>query len=253
MLAVIGNLSIDRVANQPPRIGGGPFHAARGLRLLAAEATMLTRCADADRRFLLPQIAALGVPLRLLRGERTASFSFTYDGETRTMSVDSIGETWTPRDARAVDRRVRWVHVAPLLRSDFPIETIAELARGRRLLLDGQGLVRRPAVGRLQLDADFDAELLRHVSILKLAEEEALVVGDIGTLGVPEIIVTLGSRGSIVYANGRKTHVPAWPLPRDPTGAGDAFSAAYLFSRSAGHPPVAAARRATAVVGATLR
>jgi sugar/nucleoside kinase (ribokinase family) len=253
VLAVVGNLSIDRVASEPPRIGGGPFHAARGLRLLAANAAVLTRCADADRNFLLPQLAALGVPIRLLRGERTASFSFTYDGEARTMTVDSIGESWTPQDARALDRRVRWVHVAPLLRSDFPAVTIAELARGRRLLLDGQGLVRRPEVGRLQLDADFDAEVLRHLSMLKLAEEEAVVIGDIGALGVPEIIVTLGSRGSIVYANGRETRVPAWPLPRDPTGAGDAFSAAYLVSRSLGQSPAAAARRATAVVGATLR
>ena len=253
MLAVVGNLSFDRVADDPPRIGGGPYHAARGLRLLTAESMVLTRCAEADRSFLVPRLAALGVPLRLLPGTRTASFSFTYDEEVRTMSVDSIGETWTPQDARDLDRRVRWVHVAPLLRSDFPAETLAELARGRHLLLDGQGLVRRPAVGRLQLDADFDADVLRHVSMLKLAEEEALVVGDIGNLGVPEIIVTLGSRGSIVYANGRETLVSAWPLPRDPTGAGDAFSAAYLVSRAAGAAPAAAARRATAVVGATLR
>ncbi|MFL6030313.1 MAG: carbohydrate kinase family protein [Gaiellaceae bacterium] len=253
MLAVVGNLSFDRVAGDPPRIGGGPYHAARGLRLLAAQCMVLTRCAEADRSFLLPRLAALGVSLRLLPGTRTASFSFTYDGEVRTMSVDSIGETWTPQDARTVDRRVRWVHVAPLLRSDFPAETLAELAHGRHLLLDGQGLVRRPAVGRLQLDADFDPEVMRHVSMLKLAEEEALVVGDIGSLGVPEIIVTLGSRGSIVHANGRETRVPAWPLPRDPTGAGDAFSAAYLVSRATGHAPAAAARRATAVVGATLR
>ena len=253
MVAVVGNLSLDRVADTPPRIGGGPFHAARGLRLVGGSGMVLTRCAPAERRFLAPRLASLGIPIRLLEAEQTAAFSFTYDGEVRTMAVDAIGHSWTPRDARALDRRVAWVHVAPLLRSDFPTETIAELARGRRLLLDGQGLVRRPHVGPLELDGDFDRELLRHVSILKLAQEEADVVGDIESLGVPEIILTLGSRGSIVHAHGRKTRVPAWPLPRDPTGAGDAFSAAYLASRAAGYGPAAAARRATAVVGATLK
>jgi sugar/nucleoside kinase (ribokinase family) len=253
VVAVVGNLSLDRVADTPPRIGGGPFHAARGLRLVGASGMVLTRCAPAERRFLAPRLASLGVPIRLLDCEQTAAFSFTYHGEVRTMTVDSIGHSWTPRDARALDRSVRWVHVAPLLRSDFPTETIAELARGRRLLLDGQGLVRRPHVGPLELDADFDRELLRHVSILKLAQEEADVVGDIESLGVPEVILTLGSRGSIVHADGRKTRVPAWPLPRDPTGAGDAFSAAYIASRAAGYGPAAAARRATAVVGATLK
>ena len=249
MLAVVGNLSIDRIGGKPPRIGGGPYHAARALRLLAARGEVIGRCADADRRFLLPRLAALGIPLQMLHGTSTSAFTFEYAGETRTMSVDAIGDSWTPRDARAVDRRVRWLHVAPLVRSDFPPETLAELARGRHLLLDGQGLVRRPQVGPLQLDGDFDPGLLRHVTILKLAEDEASIVGDVD---VPERIVTLGSRGAIVHADGRETHVVARPLPRDPTGAGDAFAAAYLVSRAVGHSPAAAARRATSVVGAAL-
>jgi len=40
--------------------------------------------------------------------------------------------------------------------------------------------------------------------------------------------------------------------PIDPTGAGDAFAAAYLVSRSTGHAPAAAARRATALVTGLL-
>jgi sugar/nucleoside kinase (ribokinase family) len=250
VLAVVGNLSIDRIDGTPPRIGGGPYHAARALRLLAARGEVIARCADSDRRFLLARLAALGIPMQLLHGTRTTGFSFTYDGDTRTMSVDSIGDSWTPRDARAVDRRVRWLHVAPLLRTDFPAETLAELGRGRRLLLDGHGLVRRPQIGPLELDDDFDPDVLRHVTILKLAEDEAAIVGDVD---VPELIVTLASRGAIVYANGRETNVRAKPLARDPTGAGDAFAAAYLVSRASGHAPAAAARRATAVVGASLR
>jgi sugar/nucleoside kinase (ribokinase family) len=215
--------------------------------------SILARCADADRRFVLPRLAALGIPLRLLEGKTTAGFSFAYDGDVRTMSVDAIGDPWTPEDVRGLDRRARWLHIAPLLRSDFPAETLAAFARGRRVLFDGQGLVRRPELGPLQLDAKFDPAVLEHVSILKLAEEEAAVLGGVEGLGVPEIVVTLGSRGSIVYAGGAEVHVPARPLPRDPTGAGDAFATAYLAGRAAGHAPAAAASRATAVVGAILR
>ena len=194
MVAVVGNLSIDRIAGAPPRIGGGPYHAARAIRLLAARAEIYARCADADRRFLLPRLAALGVPIRLVPGERTAAFSFRYDGDRRTMHVDEVGDPWTPRDARTVDRRSRWLHVVPLLRSDFPAETVAELARGRRLLFDAHGLVRRPETGELQLDADFDRDLLRYVTVLKLAEEEAELVGEVD---VPEVVITLGSRGGV--------------------------------------------------------
>ena len=250
MLAVVGNLSIDRIDGRLPRIGGGPYHAARALRLLAARGELVARCGDADRRVLLPRLATLGLPLQLLHGVSTTAFTFEYDGENRTMRLDAIGDAWTPRDARAVDRRVRWLHVAPLLRSDFPVETLAELARGRRLLLDAHGLVRRPQVGPLAMDGDFDPAILRHVTILKLADEEAEIVGEVD---VPERLVTLGSNGAIVYAKGSETFVPARPLARDPTGAGDAFAAAYLVSRAAGHAPAASARRATSVVGASLR
>jgi len=249
-MAVVGNLSIDRIAGTAPRIGGGPYHAARAIRLLAARGELYVRCADADRRFLLPRLAALGIPVRVLPGERTAAFSFDYDGDRRTMIVDEIGDAWTPRDARIVERHIRWLHVVPLLRSDFPAETLAELARGRRLLFDGHGLVRRPEQGPLQLDADFDRTLLRYVTVLKLAEEEAELVGEVD---VPELLITLGSQGAVVRAQGRETRVATRPLERDPTGAGDAFAAAYVVSRAAGHPPAAAARRATAVVGAALR
>jgi sugar/nucleoside kinase (ribokinase family) len=249
-MAVVGNLSLDRIAGAPPQIGGGPYHAARAIRLLAARGELYVRCGEADRRFMLPRLAALGIPLRVVPGTRTAAFSFEYDGDRRMMHVDEAGDTWTPRDARLVDRRVRWLHVVPLLRSDFPVATLAELARGRRLLFDGHGLVRRPEQGPLQLDADFDFELLRHVTVLKLAEEEAELVGEVD---VPELVITLGSRGAIVRARGRETRVTTRPLERDPTGAGDAFAAAYVVSRAAGHPPAAAARRATAVVGAALR
>src|SRR5262245_14505281 len=249
-MAVVGNLSIDRIAGAPPRIGGGPYHAARAIRLLAARGELYVRCADADRRFLLPRLAALGIPVRVVQGERTAAFSFDYDGDRRTMVVDEIGDAWTPRDARIVDRHIRWLHVVPLLRSDFRAETLAELARGRRLLFDGHGLVRRPERGPLQLDDDFDRNLLRYVTVLKLAEDEAELVGEVD---VPELLITLGSQGAIVRAQGRETRVATRPLERDPTGAGDAFAAAYVVSRAAGHPPAAAARRATAVVGAALR
>ena len=127
------------------------------------------------------------------------------------MTVEHLGDTWTPDDAEVVPPG-GWVHVAPLLRSDFPAETLAALARGRHLSFDGQGLVRAAEPGPLRLDANFDPAMLEHVQILKLAEEEAEVVGAIDTLGVPEVLVTFGERGSRVYYKGRSEKVGAWPV-----------------------------------------
>jgi sugar/nucleoside kinase (ribokinase family) len=175
------------------------------------------------------------------------------------MVVDALGPSWTPADLRGLER-AGWVHVGALARSDFPAATLAALARDRRVSFDGQGLVRPDRTGPLELDAEYDPEVLRHVSVLKLAEDEArTLVGEptgeaLRALGVPEVLVTLGSRGSLVFAEGLLVAVPARPLEGkvDPTGAGDAFSAAYLVSRATGYAPVAAARRATALVAGLL-
>jgi sugar/nucleoside kinase (ribokinase family) len=174
------------------------------------------------------------------------------------MEVDAVGDAWKPDELAGALAGAAAVHVAPLLRSDFSAEALAVAARRRRVSLDGQGLTRTRRVGPLELDADFDRELLRHVSVLKLAEEEAVVlVGELSApaladLGVPEIVVTLGTRGSLIYAKGRLERVEARPLGHDPTGAGDAFAVTYLAARMDGHAPAAAGRRATSVVAALL-
>ncbi len=250
-LALVGNLSRDRVDGSQPRIGGAPYYAARAWRALGARATIVTRCGPDERLAYARRLSALGLPVVMLPGTKTTSFSFSYDGHTREMTVEQLGDAWTPADAAVVPGGA-WVHVAPLLRSDFPAETLAALARGRRLSLDGQGLVRVAERGPLRLDSEFDPALLEHVQILKLAEEEAEVVGAVDKLGVPEVLVTFGPRGSCVYVGGRAQDVGAWPVAADPTGSGDAFSAAYLVGRSQGLTPTSAARKATAVVGALL-
>ena len=109
-----------------------------------------------------------------------------------------------------------------------------------------------PEVGPLQLDANFDPDVLRHVWALKLADEEAEVLGDPTALGVREVIVTHGSRGATLYLAGTRTDVIARRIDTDPTGAGDAFMAAYVVARNAGFAPLGATRRATAVVAAVL-
>jgi sugar/nucleoside kinase (ribokinase family) len=251
VIGLLGNLSMDVLPGRPPHVGGGPYHGARALQRLRVPARIVARCATSDREQLLPGLVRLGTPVRYVPGESTATFGFTYDGDRRTMWMDAIGDTWRPADVPEL--RTRWIHVAPLSRAEWPAATLKTLARRYRVSFDGQGLVRRPEVGPLVLDDDFDRELLRYIAVLKLADEEAEVLGDVHALGVREIVVTHGSRGSTVYYGGVAEDVKAHPLHRDPTGAGDAFATSYIVGRNAGFGPVGAARRATAVVASLLR
>ena len=245
-------------------MGGGPFYAGRALRALGRRGVVMTKCAEDDRRTLLTPLVCLGLPVLWRESSSTAAFEIDYDGEERNMRVDALGPEWTVEEARdwvahGIDGAA-WVQVAALRRGEFSPEALAELARGRRVLLDGQGLVRPPATGPLEADADYDAAVLEHVSVLKLSELEAeLIAGGIEeealrSLGVPEIVVTLGSRGAAVLDRDGLEHVPGRPVEPagDPTGAGDAFGAAYMAARSDGNGPAGAARRAAGLVADLL-
>jgi sugar/nucleoside kinase (ribokinase family) len=253
VIALLGNLSRDLLPGEPPRPGGAPYHAARAFRRLHVPGRIVARCAVEDRAELFDPVVRLGTAARYVSGTTSASFEISYEGDHRLMSLAALGDVWWPDDVPPLPDAVRWVHVAPLARSDFPAETIAALARHRRVLLDGQGLVRVPEVGPLRLDAGYDPEILRHVWALKLSEEEAEVLGDPHDLGVREVLLTHGSRGMTLIAEGRETQLRSRAVATEnPTGAGDAFCTAYVAARSTGTQPADAARQAASLVAALL-
>jgi sugar/nucleoside kinase (ribokinase family) len=252
MIALLGNLARDVFPGAPPRTGGAPYHAARALNYLQCTASIYARCAPEDRGALMAPLIALGHDVHYVPGDATASFGIAEDGERRTMQVLAIGDTWLSSDLPSLPVDADWVHVAPLLRSDFPAETLATLAQGRRLSLDGQGLVRPGRLGPLELDGRYDPDLLRDVDVLKLSDEEAEVLGDVAGLPVGELLVTHGPHGATVYIDGRPEEIGASAIGGNHTGTGDAFAISYLAARSAGFDPADAARSATAVVAALL-
>ena len=260
-IAVIGNLSRDVVGGAEPRPGGGVFYAARALGKLKADAHVAAACAPGDRDDLLPSLEAFGLPVTWHEAAETTAYSFHYEGDRRIMSQDAVGDTWTPKRAVEAAGDASWVNVCALVRTHFPPATLGALAAGgRRLLVDAQGLVRRPELGPLRTDG-LIGDALDHISVLKLNDEEAeTLVGSaepekLRGLGVPEVLLTLGSRGAYVVTADSIEHLPADPVDGqvDPTGAGDTFSAGYLTARIAGAEPVEAARAATATAGQLLR
>jgi sugar/nucleoside kinase (ribokinase family) len=254
-IAVIGNLSRDVIDGGRPRVGGAPYHAARALRLLGGRTRIVTRCAEIDRRALLPPLVALGVPVFWHPAPRTTAFTLRYDGEERELEIQDPGSPWTLEDVREVGR-AEWVQVGGLTRADFTADVLGALARDRRLALDGQALVRVAQIGPLQLDADFDPAVLRHLRVLKLAQHETDVLGGedrVAELGVPEVLLTGGSLGAQLLAGGRSDRIPVRRVAGvDPTGAGDAFLAAYVWARASGHRPLSAARHAATTAARVL-
>jgi sugar/nucleoside kinase (ribokinase family) len=118
-----------------------------------------------------------------------------------------------------------------------------------------------PRVGRLAEDAAFDPAVLAHVTTLKLSEEEARVVAGgpfdraaAARLGVPEVVLTLGSHGAVLFLPGGEVFVPAARpvLGVQTTGAGDAFMVGYATARADGADPAEAARSGSRLVADLL-
>lgn len=138
-----------------------------------------------------------------------------------------------------------WVLLGGQTAGDFPPETIAVLAgAGLSLCLDGQGLARGSRVGPVQLGPIRQA--VPQVQALKLNAREAAAVG---TVAVPELLVTHAEQGCDVVVEDVRTTVPGSGRRfADPTGAGDSFGALYCLARARGSAPADAAGWAQAGV-----
>lgn len=266
-LALIGNLVKDVVAGAPPRPGGAVYYQARALAVTgrAAGVRAVTRCAGADRTALLEPLERFGLPVAWQSGSETQAFSFHYEGEHRIMNVTALGDPWTAADvegwAGEAIGDAGWIVLGALTRADFSPRALAALRTGgRRLLVDAQGLVRLGRLGPLRIDGALHPEQLLGVQALKLNEVEAGILARstepeaLRQLGVPEVVLTLGSQGAVVVTSSLAEHVPAETIdgPVDPTGAGDTFWIVYLTARRDGAEPVEAARVATVATSRLL-
>jgi sugar/nucleoside kinase (ribokinase family) len=253
-LTLIANLALDRVNRGPWTRGGCPTFAPYAFARLQARGVINAACADED----LGTFRALANPwvsFRFKRAAATTRFDLNYSGEfsdTRSMVLYSIGHTWSEEDIDELQIDSEWVHLAPLVRTDFSVAAVARLAaRGHRVGYDGQGLVRAPQTGELTLDARYDPAMLPHLTALKLSEDETAVVASKGgreralerLSHIPELLLTHGSRGAEVRADGTLNHVVPDQVVADvqTTGAGDVFMIAYLIGRARDLAPVAAA------------
>ncbi|HTP20207.1 MAG TPA: PfkB family carbohydrate kinase [Solirubrobacteraceae bacterium] len=263
-LTLIANVALDRVNRGPWTCGGCPTFAPYAFARLEARGVINAACADEDRAMFRSSDTADGsVAFRFKRAATTTRFDLDYSGEfgdTRSMVLYAIGHSWSEADIDELEIDSEWVHLAPLVRTDFPVATVARLAaRGHRVGYDGQGLVRVPQIGELTLDARYDPELLRHLTVLKLSEDETAVVAlDDGLerlSHIPELLLTHGSRGAEVRVDGGfSSRVAPDQVVRDvqTTGAGDVFMIAYLIGRARDLVPTEAATLAANVAASML-
>lgn len=141
-----------------------------------------------------------------------------------------------------------------LLQLEIPVKAVqaaAEIAHRNRVRV-----ILNPAPAR-----QLPEQLLQSVDYLTPNETEAAILAGedlsgIGPdslsrlasiLGVPNLVVTLGSRGAAILQNGNTIRIPSFPItPVDTTASGDAFNGALAVALAKGESIAEAVRYANA-------
>lgn len=207
---------------------------------------LVTAVAPSELR-VAKDLRSLGLAVRVLPSPSSVHFENKY-GENQDQRTQRVLQKAVPFSAAGLrDISAGIFHLGPLLADDFSSTDIKALAAKGKLSLDVQGFLRRVENEQV-LATDWEAKMdvLPLLHFLKASEEEMDVLTgtkDVRTgakrladWGAREVIVTLGSRGSVVYTEGRFYTIPAYKPQRvqDATGCGDTYMAGYLFQRSKG-------------------
>ena len=264
-IAVVGLTTIDWIDNDTSTPGGVPLHALRALREFGTPGITATKVAAADRQLLVP-LEEMAEALAWRAAAETATYTLVHDplSMERQVVIEALGDPWQPTEidewVLQATRGCSFLHAGALSLADFPTETLARLAQTHRVSLDGQGLVRPARLGPVVHEAPSSLEMLEHVEVLKLALEEAAVLGieptheSLARLGVADVVVTNGEKGAWIFAAGELVEIVGDPVSvKNTSGAGDGFIACYLAARSEGASPRDAGARAADAVSALLR
>lgn len=249
-ICVIGHVTKDVIkANgeiQREMPGGTAYYTSMALRSLGLDVAVITKVASEDHDHVLNPLKRAGIVVYCQESERTTSFENIYvreNPDVRTQRVTAIAPPFSPSDMPSISTAI--CHVGPLTSADVSLELLKALSpRANLISLDVQGLLRRVTNGEVrETDWKDKAEGLGYVDILKANEHEARVLSGeddvekaavgLSSFGPKEIIITRGSRGSIILADGSVYRIPSVPPRRvvDPTGCGDTYIAGYLYQR----------------------
>lgn len=248
-LVTVGHFAIDyirspRIASPKPTLGGPPTYVSLAAAKLGAKVSVISKVGEDFSKDYVKWLKNNKIDLsglKRVRGASTTQFVIKYqEGWKRKLQLKARAPPITANDL-PYSLQAKAVHVAPIA-NELSEELVTKLRKATRILtLDPQGFVRGfDRKGNVSLKCWRGQSVLEQVDVYKssLNEIEAvtgtnnlqLATRRIGDYGVKIVIVTRGMHGSTMFFDNKLYNIPAYASKTvlDPTGAGDAFSGAFL-------------------------
>lgn len=193
------------------------------------------------------ELTGKGLNVEIIPSKKTVYFENSYgiNQNNRTQRVLAKADPFTVEKIQHIEAKI--FHLGSLLSDDFSLEVIKYLSKKGILSVDAQGYLREVRGENVYpIDWCEKKEALKYVHILKVNEHEAKVLTglddyqaaarQLAEWGVKEVLLTLGSEGSIIYAENSFYYIPAYPPKEvvDATGCGDTYMLGYLYMRNKG-------------------
>lgn len=250
-ICCVGHITLDKVVTPRDVVhmpGGTSFYFSSAIRNMDVRYTLVTAL-GAEEQYIVSDLRSKGTEVTALHSKHTVCFENIYPSENqdhRIQRVSQIADPFVAEDFSAV--QAKYYHLGPLLAGDMSVALIKALSEKGKVSLDVQGYLRKVEnESVLPVDWKEKKEGLRYVSILKANESEMEVLTGcrevrqgaqiLAEWGVKEVIITLGSKGSVILSDGIFYDIPAY-VPAtavvDATGCGDTYMAGYLYQRVKG-------------------
>lgn len=262
-ICCIGHITLDKIITPHHTVympGGTAFYFAHAMSRLDHSAFQLVTSLAQSEMKAVDDIRAKGIDVRVIPSRKSVYFENKYseNQNERTQRVLAKADPFRIETFADIDAKI--FHLGTLLADDFSLETLKALADRGVVSADAQGYLREVR-GQQVFPVDWTEkiEALKYISILKVNElEMETLTGSadpktaakiLAGWGVKEVVITLGDKGSVIYADGEYHNVPAYSPERvfDATGCGDTYMTGYLYMRNRGASYVDAGKFAAAM------
>ena len=249
-LCCVGHITLDKVVTPKNTVhmpGGTSFYFSHAIKHFDdIDFTLVTAIAESEMA-VADDLRSKGIDVKVLPSKHSVYFENIYgeNQDNRTQRVLAKADPFTVNQLEDTEAGI--FHLGTLLADDFSLEVVKYLSEKGLVSVDSQGYLREVREQNVYaIDWAGKEEALQYIHFLKANEHEMEVLTGYSDVisaakqlyawGVKEVLITLGSLGSVIYDGETFYKIPAYKPKEvvDATGCGDTYMTGYLYKRAKG-------------------